>query len=455
MPLNNDDIAPYTRLVDHWENVLRNAPSAPILYEQNGRTVITRKMLNDAANELIQAHGLDLYKNQVIAFQIKNSMLWWTWFLAIRKAGATALPLDMGTPQSIINSILTHNNCALFINAQGHLSAYKDQSWYSPEPSAPFSGVIKLTSGTTGLSKSLWFTDRELIADTEHILATMKITPEDKNYAVIPFSHSYALGNLVIPLFVHGIPCVMGSDLLPTCILEEISTTQCTVFPATPHIFNALAKVEHANSKWETLRTLISAAAPLAPSTAQLFLKSTGKVIHNFYGSSETGGIAYDRTGDYGLEGSAVGTALEGVKVSITPKGLLRVESSAIYHYQNPEAENGKLPKFTTGDYANIESDGSLVLKGRADRIIKKSGQRIDLAQLERSILNLSGVETALFQFDTKTNHLNLAYTGSMSEGSLKQELSKLFSTVCLPNKISHLPSLPVNSRGKTLIESH
>jgi acyl-CoA synthetase (AMP-forming)/AMP-acid ligase II len=43
--------------------------------------------------------------------------------------------------------------------------------------------------------------------------------------------------------------------------------------------------------------SLVSAGAPLPPDVARDFGRRFGCRLHGFYGSSETGGIAYDRTG--------------------------------------------------------------------------------------------------------------------------------------------------------------
>ena len=64
---------------------------------------------------------------------------------------------------------------------------------------------------------------------------------------------------------------------------------------------------------------MISAGAPLSAEVAQQFYRRYGIKIHNFYGSSETGGICYDRTGNATLSGRSVGKPLSGVMVRDSP----------------------------------------------------------------------------------------------------------------------------------------
>ena len=59
------------------------------------------------------------------------------------------------------------------------------------------------------------------------------------------------------------------------------------------------ARTPRAGAPAQPAGSVISAGALLlaAAKTARAFQARFGRKIHNFYGSSETGGIAYDRTG--------------------------------------------------------------------------------------------------------------------------------------------------------------
>ena len=64
------------------------------------------------------------------------------------------------------------------------------------------------------------------------------------------------------------------------------------------------------------LRLCISAGAPLPIPVAKKFLEKFHLPIHSFYGSSECGGICYDREAANPSEGF-VGEAMKGVKIEI------------------------------------------------------------------------------------------------------------------------------------------
>ena len=134
----------------------------------------------------------------------------------------------------------------------------------------------------------------------------MGIEATDVNLGLIPFGHSYGLGNLVLPLLLQGTAIVCGVAALPHAIAETIARWRPTVFPAVPAILRALASAEIPAEQLASVRTVISAGAPLAAEVARRFMHGSAR-IHSFYGSSETGGIAFDRTGEASLTGRSVG----------------------------------------------------------------------------------------------------------------------------------------------------
>ena len=169
-------------------------------------------------------------------------------------------------------------------------------------------------------------TEANLIADCENICTTMDIRPGDLNLGAIPFSHSYGFSNLVTPLLLQGTPVVFSNDYLPQSIVDLANRFRCTVAPLIPMVFAHLITAAHGS--FESVRTFISAGAPLPPFTSRRFRERFGIEIHSFYGCSECGGITYDREGG-AVERGTVGTALEGVDV-IHDGGRLAVRSDSV-----------------------------------------------------------------------------------------------------------------------------
>ena len=178
---------------------------------------------------------------------------------------------------------------------------------------------MKLTSGSTGMPKGIVATEANLIADCTNICSTMDIRPGDINLGAIPFSHSYGFANLVMPLLVQGTPIVVSNDYLPQSLVDLANQHRCTVAPLIPMVFEHLATAAHGS--FETVRTFLSAGAPLPASTSRKFRERFGIEIHSFYGCSECGGITYDRTGG-AVERGTVGAAMNGVTLTTNARRL-------------------------------------------------------------------------------------------------------------------------------------
>jgi acyl-coenzyme A synthetase/AMP-(fatty) acid ligase len=81
------------------------------------------------------------------------------------------------------------------------------------------------------------------------------------------------------------------------------------------------------------LRLCISAGAPLSGAIAKKFRERFKQSIHSFYGSSECGGICYDRDGTI-VEDGFVGAPMKRVDVEvvdpIAEPSRIRVRSAAV-----------------------------------------------------------------------------------------------------------------------------
>ena len=107
--------------------------------------------------------------------------------------------------------------------------------------------------------------------------------------------------------------------------------------------------------------------------------------MHVFYGSSECGGICYDREGGAAERGT-VGTPVKGVRLSVRPveqiatgEGLVVVESPGVGDTYLPESDDRlSAGRFETSDVAAWRGE-EVVLLRRLDRVINVRGRRSTL----------------------------------------------------------------------------
>ena len=254
---------------------------------------------------------------------------------------------------------------------------------------------LKTTSATTGAPRFVAFTAEQLAADAENIVATMGLRAEWPNLAAISMAHSYGFSNLVLPLLLHGIPLLIAPSPLPEIFRQAIHRAKAPALtlPAVPALWRA----------WHTagvipaqVRLAISAGAPLPLALETEVFSATGIKIHNFYGSSECGGIAYDATPAPRAEESCTGKPMWNVDLQIGEAGCLEVRGKAVGETYWPTPSNALTAGcFKTSDLAEI-LNGEVHLRGRLADQINVAGRKVSPAAIEQALLEHDRVARCL-----------------------------------------------------------
>jgi len=310
--------------------------------------------------------------------------------------------------------------------------------------------VIKLTSGSSGKPKGIVASEANLIADCENICASMDIRADDVNFGAIPLSHSYGFSNLVMPLVVQGTPVVISNDYLPQTIIDLCNQYSCTILPGIPMMFDHLASTEA--GAFETVRTFISAGAPLPASTSRKFRERFGAPIHSFYGCSECGGITYDRAGAATERGS-VGTAMAGVTITMRDCRLIvRSRSVALGDWQETFAPFAP-GEFVTDDLAEMRG-GEVALIGRASELINAAGKKINPREIEQVILEIDGVRQVKVYGEPAGARGEVVAAAVVASPDVTREQVRRFcrerlSLHKVPRIVKLIERIPVDERGK------
>jgi acyl-coenzyme A synthetase/AMP-(fatty) acid ligase len=428
-------------LLSAWRRTVAAAPDAVALIDAAGERRWTRVELDHASDAWNREHGAAL-RRHTVAFAEPNGSGWLVVFLGLLKAGAVALPLDPGEPAAAHRALAA----ALRVRALW-LGNALEPTTHPARPARDDRRLVKLTSGSTGAPRPLAFADAPMLADGRHICAGMAIRAGDLNLGLIPWGHSYGLGNLVMPLLLQGTAILFGVAPLPHAIAAAVRRFRPTIFPAVPALLQALASSDIAAADFASLRTVISAGAPLRAGAAQAFADRFARPVHNFYGSSETGGITYDRTGESAALGRGVGRPLPGVSISLDRGGRIRVESDAVLVIGNRTPGSLRM-----ADVGEIAADGELRLLRRAGRFVKIAGRRLNLAEIEHALKQLPGVKDAFVApHPSRADALAAAVVATgVSATTLQTRLRERMASWKVPKKIAVLPAFPLNARGKT-----
>lgn len=263
------------------------------------------------------------------------------------------------------------------------------------EPTSPPPGtaLIKLTSGSTGEPVGACLAEEALVAGIRQIGAGMEITGADRVLIAIPLSHSYGFDNGVLSLAVLGTPLVLETRYFPASLLRALDDGRITVFPAVPPLVRTLAECE-----WPpdlALTRVLSAGGPLHPEFACRFEARSGRAVHQFYGSTETGGICFERAPRDPAAAGTVGHPLPGVEIELGPEGQVTVASPANFMAYLGRDREGSARRVTLGDRAEWTPEGRLRLVGRSCDVLNVGGRKISAAAVEQALRALEGVVDA------------------------------------------------------------
>ncbi|MCU0749624.1 MAG: AMP-binding protein [Akkermansiaceae bacterium] len=262
----------------------------------------------------------------------------------------------------------------------------------APEPMlqrhpGPDIRLVKYTPGASGVPRGIFLTAEQIIADADQISSTMQLTPEVPNLAVVSMAHSYGFSNLVLPLLLHGVPLVLVSVPFPRVVEEACRPHESIVVAAVPSMWRAWHRSGILRST--PIHLALSAGAPLVLDLEIAVHADAGLKIHNFYGASECGGIAYDATSVPRPSGDLLGKPLHGVNLSLQADGRLLVKSAAVASaYDAPRADDllGE-GMYLTRDLCSVDENQNLYLTKTTGSAINVAGRKVSPAKVEAAIL--------------------------------------------------------------------
>jgi long-chain acyl-CoA synthetase len=450
-------------LLDSWRQTLRRAKDRPAILTTHGQVLRKFRDIEECACEFEPKLEI-LTPGVVIAIQIGNHEDWPSILIACLRRHLVVLPLEQSVNDQQRNATLELCKAGAVVSAVPSGAAPEisrlrtadaTPDWGENPPS-----LLKLTSGTTAAPRAIRFRSHQLLADCNQICDTMKITDADLNFGVIPISHSYGFSNLLTPLIARGVPMVLSRDTTPRAILSDLAHSNATVFPGMPVFYQAFCEMDHVPAL-PKLRLCISAGAPLPRTVAKKFREKFDLPIHSFYGSSECGGICYDRETTNEVEGF-VGQPMAGVGIELlnpnASASQIQVHSAAVADGYFPEPHENKLGKgiFVPDDLlARVDSGFRIV--GRISDLINVAGKKVNPEEVEAHLLRFGGVRQAVvFGRPAAAGALRneevmacVVVSPHVTESDLLRFCRAALSAWQVPKRIFVVDAIPMNERGK------
>lgn len=255
--------------------------------------------------------------------------------------------------------------------------------------------TIMFTSGTTGKSKGVMLTHRNLAENAT--CRDMGIETGTVVLSVLPIHHAYCLGNDILKgLSLGSVICINDSLLR---VAKNIQLFRPNMILMVPLMIETFAKkleeakglpAEIVKEKMfgSQLHTIVSGGAYLNPDYVELFAQYGIRILQG-YGMTECSPVISTNLFDDNRKGS-VGKLLPNCEAKIVEEELWVKGSSVMQgYYKMPEEtaealEDGWLK---TGDLAYIDEDGYIFLTGRKKNlIITPNGENVSPEEIENSI---------------------------------------------------------------------
>jgi long-chain acyl-CoA synthetase len=343
-------------LYERWHSIARLDGNRVAVFDVANRREWTFAELADAAENTLPAAGdVQFPSGHTVQFVIHVLAAW--------RTKQPVLPLELGQTAPLIPKL------------------------------PPATAHLKITSGTTGQPQLIAFTGEQLSADADNIVSTMRLSPALPNLGVISLAHSYGFSNLVTPLLLHGIPLILCPTPLPEMVRNAATGHASIALPAVPAMWHAW---HQADSIPANVGIAISAGAPLPLELERAVFEKSQLKIHNFCGSTECGGIAYDRSGAPRTDPMLIGQPMDNVTLAVNDEGCLVVESAAVGQgYLASASDRLGNGRFVTNDLAEL-SNGELRIVGRASDIINIAGRKLSPETVETIIQAQPGVNNCV-----------------------------------------------------------
>lgn len=300
--------------------------------------------------------------------------------------------------------------------------------------------VLIFTSGTTGNSKGVCLSQKNICANINSTARIVKIDPSIHSLSVLPLHHTYetTLGHL---LLLSGGACISYADglrqvaknlteyqpsvlivvpLLLEFILNRVEATLrkslsakllppegtplVDIIKGLPAPIRLVVKRRIRKSLGGKLRLLIVGAAPIKTEIIETFCFLKIKTYQG-YGLTECAPLLAGNN-DFYMNAAAVGLPIPGVEIKIeNPNNegigevIARGDNIMLGYYNDPDetARTMRGNYFHTGDLGRLDKDGFLYLTGRCKNVIvTQNGKNIYPEELETRLTDENFVAEAI-----------------------------------------------------------
>ncbi|MDV6271133.1 class I adenylate-forming enzyme family protein [Rhodococcus globerulus] len=248
--------------------------------------------------------------------------------------------------------------------------------------------LICHTSGTTGTPKGAVLTSGNLLASAESVRVAWRWTPDDRLILALPLFHLHGLGMGLNGTLVAGASVVILKKFSPAAVAESSKQHSGSMFFGVPTMYHRFASSTEIDAL-RPLRLCVSGSAPLSAELHNQILESSGQMVLERYGMTETV-ITVSNPYEGERRPGTVGLPLPNVDLRLAngDSGEIQLKGPSVFtgYLNNPGATAATLTPdgwFRTGDLGEMDPDGYLRIVGRSKELIISGGYNVYPREIE------------------------------------------------------------------------
>ena len=483
-----------------FEQQVRRYPDR--LAVKAGARALTYAELNRAANRVARAilarRGV---QREPVALLFEHGVGMLVAMLAVLKDGKFYVPLDPSYPYARLAHVLEDSGAGSIVTDEESLPLARSLAGNGREvlsvnsldaqltgedlclPVSPADvASIIYTSGSTGQPKGVIHSHRFILHHIASYTNSIHIAPDDRIVSLYPYSYIGGTRDIYGALLNGAAlyPFDLKSGDMPR-LAAWLGREEITICNVAATVFRPLADVLPGDGL-PKLRLIRLGAEAIRARDVELYKQrlSSDCVLYVGLTITEAGGITeYFIDKETELTGSTapVGYAVDGKEVLLLDElgevvgphrvGEIAVKSRYLAdgYWRRPELtraafepapDGGGMQIYRTGDLGFVREDGCLECIGRKDAQVKVRGHRVEVAEVERALLDVPSVAEVVVvaRADPRGEQELVAYLVSACEpaptaGELLSWLRERMPAHMLPAMFVPLDALPLLPNGK------